>query len=99
MLFFNPLPLAVKRQVAFVALKHVHTGYIVQNALVAYDVPGSNIRAVADLEKHFFRRLHFKGSVNFLLGQLPKIRPYGQDNGFQFQNGVAVFVKVVVGES
>ena len=55
-------PLAVQRQICLITFVIVHTGYIVQNAFVPYNVPCGYISAVIDLKQAFFVNLFRVGA-------------------------------------
>lgn len=86
--------LAVQRQVVFIALVHVHAGYIVQRPFVLDNVVRGNIGTVIDTEHDCFLCL-CRRSVNLIPGKLPEIRPYRR-NGHGFLFVVPVFVRNVL---
>ena len=78
------LLLAVQRQVAFIALVHVHAGYIVQRSPVLDNILGRNVGTLVDTEHNRFFRLH-RYPVYLIVGKLPEIRPHGHNrNSFLF---------------
>ena len=84
------LLLAVQRQVAFIALVHVHAGYIVQRSPVLDNILGRSVGTLVDTEHNRFFRLH-RYPVYLIVGKLPEIRPHGHNrNSFLF--AIPVFV-------
>jgi hypothetical protein len=61
-------PLAIQRYITLIAFKHIDARYIVQNALVSYNVRRCYIIPVADLKQYVFRHVDAGSSKDFITG-------------------------------
>ena len=62
------LTLAIQRYIPLVAFKHIDARYIVQNALVPYNVRCCYIGPVSDLKQNIFRHVDARSGKDFITG-------------------------------
>jgi hypothetical protein len=66
---------AVECDICLGTFVHIHTGYVVQDALVAYYVGCSYVRAIVYAKEHLFDGGGHGVDVYLLAGELPEVSP------------------------